>query len=355
MPEEKTEKPTPRRREKARSEGNVAKSAEINSAAILLTGTIVLCLMGKVLFRDMTALMKHVFANAGAFSITQSSLQWMAAQGFAYLGQMLLPFFLAVVIIGLTANILQVGFMFTMKPLQPKLSKINPLSGVKKFFSLRSVVDLAKNILKVTVVGLIAYLIISRECTNYIPLMQQNELQLMAMIGTIGFKVAIWTSLAIFVIAMFDYIYQKFEFEKGLKMTKEEIKDEMKSSEGDPKVKGKIKGLQFQAVLNRMMQRVPEADVVITNPVHYAVALKYEEESMSAPTVVAKGARKLAKKIRDIAEENGVPIVENPPLAKALYQAVEVGQMIPEMFFQAVAEVLAYVYRLKHKIPFEAA
>ena len=138
-------------------------------------------------------------------------------------------------------------------------------------------------------------------------------------------------------------------------MTKEEIKDEMKSAEGDPQIKGKIKGLQLQAVLTRMMQQVPEADVVITNPVHYAVALKYDEDEMAAPKLVAKGARKLAKRIREIAEEHGIPIVENPPLAWALYQAMQVGQIIPEMFYQAVAEVLAYVYRLKNKIPFQAA
>ena len=158
-----------------------------------------------------------------------------------------------------------------------------------------------------------------------------------------------------FVIALMDLIYQKYEFEKSLKMTKEEVKDEMKSSEGDPKIKGKIKGLQLQAVLTRMLQQVPEADLVITNPVHYAVALKYDEDTMGAPTVVAKGARKLAAKIREIAEEHGIPIVENPPLARALYQAVEIGQQLPEMFYQAVAEILAYVYRLKNKTPYRAA
>jgi flagellar biosynthetic protein FlhB len=355
MPEDKTEKPTPRRRERARSEGNVAKSAEINSAGILLTGTIVLALMGKSLYHNMTNLMKIIFANAGTYNLTLGSVQYGIFKGAAYIGQMLLPFLLAVVVVGIASNVLQVGFMFTMKPLKPKLSKINPLEGVKKFVSARALVDLAKNIVKVTVVGLIAYLIIKKECVNYIPLMQMEEWQILAVIGTIGFKVAIWTSVAIFLIAVMDLAYQKYEYEKGLKMTKEEIKDELKSSEGDPKIKGKIKGLQFQAVLKRMMHQLPEADVVITNPIHYAVALKYDEKTMSAPTVVAKGARKLAARIREIAEEHGIPIVENPPLARALYQAVEVGQQLPEMFYQAVAEILAYVYKLKNKIPFRAA
>jgi len=355
MPEDRTEKPTPRRRERARSEGNVAKSAEINSAAILLTGTIVLALMGKSLYLGLTELMKIMFTEAGTFQLTVESLQYGVFKGAAYLGQMLLPFLLAVTLIGITANVLQVGFMFTMKPLKPKLSKINPLEGVKRLVSPRAVVDLVKNILKVTVVGLIAYLIIKKECVNYIPLMQMDEWQILAMVGSIGFKVAIWTSVGIFLIAVLDFIYQKYEYEKGLKMTKEEVKDEMKASEGDPKIKGQIKRLQFQAVLKRMIQQVPEADVVITNPIHYAVALKYDEQTMSAPTVVAKGARKLAARIRELAEEYGIPIVENPPLAKALYQAVEVGQQLPEMFYQAVAEVLAYVYKLKNKIPFRAA
>ena len=355
MAEEKTEKPTPRRRERARSEGNVAKSAEINSGAILLTGTLVLAMMGKSIFYGLTNFMKTVFTNSNSFSMTPGSFHVSVIKGAEYMGKMLAPYLLAMIVMGIVVNLLQVGFMWTVKPLKPKLNKINPISGFKKFFSMKSVVDLVKNIIKVTVVGLIAYLIIRKECVNYIPLMQQEEWQIISMIGGIGFKVAIWCSLAIFVIAFFDWIYQKYEYEKGLKMTKEEIKDEMKSSEGDPKIKGKIKGLQLQAVLTRMMQQVPEADVVITNPVHYAVALKYDEDEMAAPSMVAKGARKLAKRIKEIAEEHGIPIVENPPLARALYQSVEVGQVIPEMFYQAVAEILAYVYRLTNKIPFEAA
>lgn len=355
MADEKTEKPTPRRRERARSEGNVAKSAEINSGAILLTGTLVLALIGKSIFIGLIDLMKTVFANATTYTMMPSSFHISVIKGAEYMGKLLAPYLLAVMAVGIAVNVMQVGFMFTTKPLQPKLNKINPISGMKKFFSLRSVVDLFKNIIKVTVVGLIAYLIIRQECVNYIPVMQQEEWQILSLIGRIGFKVAIWCSLAIFVIALFDWIYQKFEYEKGLKMTKEEIKDEMKSSEGDPQIKGKIKGLQLQAVLTRMMQQVPEADVVITNPVHYAVALKYDEDEMMAPKLVAKGARKLAKRIKEIAIEHEIPIVENPPLARAIYQAVQVGQMIPEMFYQAVAEVLAYVYRLKNKIPFQAA
>jgi flagellar biosynthetic protein FlhB len=355
MADEKTEKPTPRRRERARSEGNVAKSAEINSGAILLTGTLVLALLGKSIFTGLTDLMKTVFANAATFTIVPSSFHMSVIRGAEFMGKILAPYLLAVMVMGIVVNVMQVGFMFTMKPLQPKLNKINPISGMKKFFSLKSVVDLFKNIVKVTVVGLIAYIIIRKECVNYIPVMQQEEWQILSLIGRIGFKVAIWCSLAIFVIALFDWIYQKYEYEKGLKMTKEEIKDEMKSSEGDPQIKGKIKGLQLQAVLTRMMQQVPEADVVITNPVHYAVALKYDEDEMMAPKLVAKGARKLAKRIKEIAIENDIPIVENPPLARALYQAVQVGQIVPEMFYQAIAEVLAYVYRLKNKIPFQAA
>jgi len=354
MPEDRTEKPTPRRRAKARTEGNVAKSAEINSAAILLTGTIVLALMSNSLFYGITNLTKAILSNVGTFAINQTSLNAMAVKGAVILIQMLAPFFLAIMVVGIAVNIAQVGFLFTTKPLFPKLSKINPLQGFKKFISFKSLVELAKNIIKVTVVGFIAYIIIRKECSNYLPLVQQTEWQILAFIVKIGFKVAIWTSVAIFLIAVCDWIYQKYEYEKSLKMTKEEIKDEMRSAEGDPKIKGKIKGLQFQAVLRRIRQKVPEADVVITNPTHYAIALKYEEETMNAPFVVAKGARKLALRIRELAEEHGIPIVENPPLAKALYQAVEVGETIPEMFYQAVAEVLAYVYRLKHKVLPEA-
>jgi flagellar biosynthetic protein FlhB len=354
MPEDRTEKPTPRRRARARNEGNVAKSAEINSAAVLLTGTIVLALMSNSLFFGIANLTKAILGNAGTFTITPNSLNTMVLKGAGILIQMLAPFFIAIMVVGIAVNVAQVGFLFTTKPLFPKLSKINPLQGFKKFVSFRSVVELAKNIIKVSVVGFIAYIIIRNECSNYLPLVQQSEWQILALIVKIGFKVAIWTSLAIFLIAVCDWIYQKYEYEKSLKMTKEEVKDEMRASEGDPKIKGKIKGLQFQAVLRRIRQKVPEADVVITNPTHYAVALKYDEDTMNAPLVVAKGARKLAQKIRELAEEHGITIVENPPLAKALYQAVEVGDTIPEKFYQAVAEVLAYVYRLKHKVLPEA-
>ncbi len=346
---EKTEQPTPKRIKKAREEGNVPRTVELNSAIILLTGAILLYfMMGKLVGNIIYFF--HIFWNEiPHFNFTVDNFQQYLAAGSLKLAAMLAPLLLAILAVGIIVNIVQTGFLFTLKPLMPKLNRINPIGGLKKFISIKGFVELLKNIIKVSFVGLIAYWTIKADFAEFVPLLDKSLGQIVVFLGHLTFKVVLRTALLILVIAILDYIWVKYKYIKDLKMTKQEVKEEHRQSEGPPEIKSQIRKLQIKQAVNRMMREVPSAEVVITNPVHYAVALKYDSKKMDAPLVVAKGARKIALKIKKIAEENDIPIVENPPLARGLYRAVEVGMMIPPEFFAAVAEVLAFVYKLKGK------
>jgi len=260
---------------------------------------------------------------------------------------MLFPLFLTAFSIALLANYLQVGFVLSSESVQPKLSKIDPIKGFQKLFSIRSLVELAKNMFKISIVGFVVYVTIRGEIENFIPLMYQSVWGILIYIARVAFKIVLMVCLALIILAALDYIYQKWEFEKNLKMTKQEVKDESKQTEGDPLVKARIKRLQRDMARKRMMASVPEADVVITNPTHLAVALRYDQADMFAPKVVAKGTGFIAENIKDIARKNNVTIVNNKPLARVLYKSVDVDEMIPANLYKAVAEVLAFVYSRK--------
>jgi flagellar biosynthetic protein FlhB len=266
---------------------------------------------------------------------------------FRKLFSILIPFFVSILVAGMVGNIGQVGFEMHSEPLQPKLSKINPIAGLKKFVSLRSLVELAKSILKILIIGGISYGLIKAEMRRFPLLMQQGVGEIFLFIAQVAFKIFFLVCLALIIIALFDYLYQRWQFEQGIKMTKQEVKDERKQIEGDPKVKGRIRKAQLEMAARRMMEAVPEADVVITNPVHLAVALKFEGSEMIAPTVIAKGSGYIAERIKEIAGEHQVPIVEDKPLAQTLFKMVEIGEFIPAELYRAVAEILAYVYRLR--------
>jgi len=344
---EKTEKPTPKRINKARDEGNVAKTVELNSAVILLTGAFLLFFMMGSLIRNIIMFFHAFWGEIPSFVFTVDNFQKYMAAGCLKLALMLAPLLLSLLVAGILINIIQSGFLFTTKVLTPKLEKLNPISGFKRLFSSRGLMELFKNIVKLIMVGLVAYWTIKADFEFFIPLLDQQVGQIVSFLGLLVFKVAIRTGIMILILAIFDFIWVKYKYIKDLKMSKQEVKEEHRQAEGPPEIRSKMKSVQFQQAMNRMMRDVPSAEVVITNPTHYAVALRYDKETMDAPVIVAKGARKLAAKIKQIAEENDIPIVENKPLARSLYRAGFIGQMIQPEFFAAVAEVLAFVYNMK--------
>ena len=346
--QEKTERATPKRRGEAREEGNVARSMEINSATVLLVGIITLYFSANWFLSYMYHGFQYCIRESPFISLNVEDLDNLAFIALKFLLECVGPLVLLIFIFGIIANVSQVGLSFHAKPLLPKLSKINPIEGFKRLFSMRSIVELIKNILKITIIGYFAYKTIKGDFDKYYLLMDSNVPAIVAFICKLAFKLVLKITLILLILAILDYSYQKWDFEKKIRMSKQEVRDEMKQSEGDPKVKGRMRGLQRQMVINAMIKELPDADVVITNPIFLAVALKYNT-SMKSPKIVAKGARKMAERIRDIAIEHDIPIVENKELARALFKALDVGMEVPGKFYQAVAEVLSYVYKLKNK------
>lgn len=344
--EERTEKATARRRDQARQRGQIAKSVEINSAALMLAAFWLLSVTGPRFYNGLATVMRQSFARLSAADLTYEALSAGALSVAVTFLWTLAPFVLPLVVVGVVANMMQVGLLFSPKVLQPDLKKISPANGFKRLFSLRGTVDLLKSLIKVTVVGTVIYITLR---DNYPAILSTSRMQLSSGVSTlagmaieVGFRVA----AIMVVLAALDYVYQRYEHEKGLRMSKQEVKEEMKLFE-NPQLKSRIRSRQRQLAMNRMMAAIPEADVVITNPTHIAVALRYQQGKHFAPQVVAKGQRLVAQRIKDKAREHNVPLVENKPLARTLFKMVEVGQAIPTELYQAVAEVLAFVYRLK--------
>ncbi|MCF6093821.1 flagellar biosynthesis protein FlhB [Microaerobacter geothermalis] len=347
--QEKTEKATPRRKQESRKKGQVAKSAEIPSAMVMLFVFLSLLFIGKFMGNSLLNLYRQSFTQYFFWDFTPSSISALFLQLFIEMGKILLPIMGIALAGGIIGNYIQIGFLFTAEPLKMNLKRLDPIEGAKKIFSLRAIVELVKAILKIVLVSLVVYLIFVTEKDQLLLLAQKNVWDNFHFTALLTVKIGIYVSLLLIVLAVLDYIYQRYDYEKNLRMSKQDIKDEMKKMEGDPQVKGKIKQRQREMAMRRMMQEVPKADVVITNPTHFAVALIYDGETMDSPKVVAKGADHVALKIKEIAQENDVVVMENKPLAKALFQQVEIGENIPEDLFRAVAEILAYVYKLKGK------
>lgn len=345
--QEKTEQATPKKREDARKKGQVAKSREASSVAVLLAGLVFFWLgsagMGKT-FMDIT---RWSLLESARFGIDCTNIQRLVTDIVCRVLVLIAPLFLAALSVGLLVNYLQVGFVLSAEAIQPKFSKIDPIKGAGKLLSLRSLVELAKNIFKLLVVGFAVYLILEGERDRFVLLVDQSVSGILLYTCRVAFKIVLSVCLVLIILAVFDYIYQRWEFEKDLRMTKQEVKDESKQADGDPLIKARIRRLQREAARKRMMANVPKADVVITNPTHLAVALLYDQEQMSAPKVVAKGADFIAANIREIARKNNIPIVNNKPLAQVLYRKVGVDEMIPADLYRAVAEVLAFVYGLR--------
>jgi flagellar biosynthesis protein FlhB len=347
--EGKTEKPTPRRREKARKEGSVAKSMELNAAAVLTTASLMMIWFGSGIVLNLRHTMTTLLREMGTMEISPNSLPVYMWHGMQVMAVLLGPVFLGIMVMGIAVNVGQVGFHITPKAAAPKFSRLNPLKGFQRLFSMQSLVELGKSLLKLVLIGGIVYLAISTQFDRIYSLMEVPFEALTGEVGRLLTRIFLLASLSLIIIGILDYAYNRYEYEKSLKMTKEEVKEEAKQSEGDPKVKSKIREIMFRSSFRRMMKKLPEADVVITNPVHVAVALKYDRKRSAAPIVVAKGMRKVAERIKEIAREHDIPIIENPPLARTLFSLVEIGHEIPAELYKAVAEVLAYVYRMKRK------
>lgn len=346
---EKTEPATAKKRQDARQKGQVAKSMDLPAALILLLSFISFLMFGGYMKERMINIFRNVYENQLTMDITDSNVHALFAdllkQGFYILG----PIFILVMVIAIIGNYAQIGFLFIGEPLLMKFNKINPLEGFKRIFSLRTVMEFLKSTLKMTIIGYVVYTTLMGAKARLLGLGHTPLESTFSFIASLTLKLGIKIGAVLVVLAIFDYIYQKYEHEKSLKMSKQDIKDEYKKSEGDPLIKGKIRSKQRQMAMQRMMQEVPKADVIITNPTHFAVALKYDSTNMQAPTVIAKGADYVALKIKEVAKTNGIITMENKPLARAIFAQVEIGDSIPAELFQAVAEVLAYVYKMKGK------
>jgi flagellar biosynthetic protein FlhB len=344
---DKTEAPTPRKLEEAREEGRVARSVELNSAAILLIGPYLLMGPGKTLFAAIKVSLTDALVNLSTTELTTAKVRDLITS----LSLSILPklgiFLGAVLLAGLVVTMIQTRFLWSTKRKKFDFQKVNPLEGFKRIFSGQGLVELGKALLKLGLIGWVAYSFL------------KGKIEELLWLGNMDLPSGIqaWTDLAMslavrvggtyLILAIADYVYQRYKFTKSMKMSKEEVKEDFKRSEGDPFLRSRIRAQQRALARNRMMSNVPKASVVITNPTHLAIAIEYNADKMTAPKVLAKGAFEVAQRIVNIAKENNIPVVQNIPLARAIFKAVDVEQQIPPDLYIAVAEVLAYIYRLK--------
>ncbi|WZL74859.1 flagellar biosynthesis protein FlhB [Clostridiaceae bacterium 35-E11] len=347
---EKTEKATPKRRKEARDKGQVLQSKEINSAFILLFTFLVLRSMGNYIYEHMTAFTQNILMEMSNVSniYTVTGVHRLFISMVIATAKIVIPIVAAAFVTGIIFSYLQVGYLFTTKPLQPKLSKINPVNGFKRLFSLKPLVEFFKSVIKIGAVGYVAFSYLIDEAKNISKILDMEVIQIMGYLGQVTIGITLRAAIILIILAVLDYYYQRWEHEKEMKMSKQEIKEEYKQIEGDPQIKSKIKEKQRQISMGRMMQDVPKADVIITNPTHYAVAIRYDVSIGDAPIVLAKGKDLIAQNIKKLASENEIPIVENKELARTIYAMVDIGEYIPPDLYQAVAEVLAYVYKIKN-------
>ncbi|WP_079709462.1 flagellar biosynthesis protein FlhB [Paraliobacillus ryukyuensis] len=346
---EKTEKATPKKRQDTRKKGQVAKSQDVNTAILLFLVFILFIVIGSMWKEQMMGLYQKSFTEYISWEVTQDNLHTMMLEITVYIVQALAPVMAIAIVGGLAANFMQIGFLFTTEPLKMQLNKIDPIQGAKRIFSARALVELVKSLLKIVVITSITFSILWINKDEMMMLADKSVDGSLAFFGNVTILMGVFSAIALLIISIIDYSYQRYDYEKNIKMSKNDIKDEHKNIEGDPLIKSKIKERQRQMAMQRMMSEVPNADVVITNPTHYAVAIKYDESKADAPYVVAKGVDFVALKIREIAAANEVTQVENRRLARALYAQIDIGNTIGEDFFQAVAEVLAYVYQIEQK------
>lgn len=344
--QDKTEQATPKKREDARKKGQVAQSREISSVTVLLGAMTVFFFGGAWMFNQLGDVMHMALTQLYQPSFKIETAHLFLWEVFKRIFIILAPLLTVIIIAGLLSNVSQTGFMLTGESLTPKFNKLNPINGIKRLFSLRSMVEVVKAIFKMIIIGGMAYAMLRKDMDQIPALVSFSIQDILCFMGNAALKMGFYTCLVLIVLAAVDFFFQRWQHERDLRMTKQEVKDEYRQREGDPMVRSRIRAVQREMAMRRMMESVPDATVVITNPTHLAVALKFERD-MQAPQVVAKGAGLVAERIKDIANEHDIPIIEQKPLARALFKSVEIDQYIPAELYHAVAELLAYVYRLK--------
>jgi len=348
--QEKTEAPTEKKRRESREEGQVAFSRELPSAALLAGILLTLIATSPLIldaFREMTTQIFREISKTDELSI--GSLYDLSGEIFSTLLPAFAPFAAIIVLVGILASVLQVGVQITLKAIAPKFNKISPLTGLKRLFSTQSLADFLKSMAKLIIVGIVGYITYMDKITELNGLSVATPEAILEYNFTVVAEVSGKIVLALVAIAIFDYLYQRWHHEKQLMMTKQEVKEETKQTEGDPQLKARIRQIQREMSNARMMQEVPKADALIVNPTHFSVAILYDRDVMEAPEITAKGTDHMALRMRTVARENSVPILERPELARDLYANVEIGETIPERFYKAIAEILAFVYRLRRR------
>lgn len=344
---QKTEEPTPRKLEQARQKGQIAQSKEVSSFAVLLGLAFTVAVIAPFMANGIHGTLAALIEKSGTIPIDHENAGNVMTDTFLGVLLWLSPMFVLFILLAFISNFGQSGILLTTEPITPKLNKISPIAGTKRLFSLKSIVEFLKGMAKLAVVGSIVYILLAPEFDRLEALLQMEVTEILREIQVLVVRMMIGVVAIMAVIAAVDFAYQRYEFLKEMRMSRQEIRDEYKQSEGDPQIKARLRQIRTERARTRMMAAVPQADVVVTNPTHYAVALKYDAEAMAAPMVVAKGVEAVAFRIRDVANENAVPIVENPPLARALFASVDIDQQVPEEHYKAVAQVISYVYGLK--------
>lgn len=346
---EKTEDPTQKRLDDARQKGQIPTSREVNHWIMFLAGAIFILGLAPSTGRDVADALDGIFANAHAIDVTSRALPELFSRLIADIGLAIAPLAALLIVFAFAAGVIQNGFMFTPESIKPSFDKISPIAGFKRLFSLRSLTEFAKGVLKLAIVASVATAVVWPELSAIETLTGMSADALASRLRDLSAALILAVLAVMTAIAAADFLYQRWEHQKKLRMSRQDLKEEFKQTEGDPIVKQRLRQIRAERSRKRMIAEVPNADVVITNPTHFAVALKYDKGAMGAPTVIAKGVDNAALRIREVANDNNVPVVENPPLARALYASVDVDDEIPEEHYRAVAEVINYVWKLKGK------
>ena len=347
---DKTEAPTPRRRQEAREQGNVAKSVDLSAAAVMIGSMLLLRSYGINVILALRVFLQQML-TFGRSDAAPAELLYDFVRGIAMVGAALAPIFIGLIVIAILSNVLQTGLIFNPGRLTPNFAGLNPFKGFGKLFGGgRGPMSVLMNIFKLLLVAVLSYSAIHQRLGLIVLAQQLNYLQIFQLGAQTIFDVALRVGIALFVLAIIDYAYQRYQIEQGLKMSKQEIKEEMRRMEGDPLMKQRRRQIAVQIAHKKLRKDVPKADVIVTNPTHYAIALQYDSKTMRAPIVIAKGGDFMAMRIREIAAEHGIPILERAPLARALFKLCDIGDPIPAEFYSAVAEILAYVYELTGKM-----
>jgi flagellar biosynthetic protein FlhB len=344
---ERTEEASAKRRADFRKKGQVAQSKEVQTALMFTIILLFWLFYAPHFWFDLTELITTVWKSSCEYTVTAPALMQLTIFLFKAMAVIMLPLFLVAFVTGFLATLGQIGWLFTTQPLTPDFNKLDPIKGMARFISKKSFVEVIKSLLKVILIGWIAFRTVQGEFDDALVLVDMTVNQILLFLGKASALIMAKVSAIMIFLAALDYAFVRWEMEEKMKMTKQEQKEEHKDTEGDPHIKSKIRAIQQQMARSRMMAAVPEADVVITNPTRIAVAVKYDNNDMEAPVVLAKGQQHVAAKIRELARENNIPLVENPPVARLLHSKVDIGATIPEELFKAVAEILAYVYSLK--------